>query len=100
MNAKKELVGVLDTIKKSIEDIKAIRIQRCVKFHWEKYVIQIDNINIDFMDFNYDDGYGSQELDGVVLFKDNTWLERGEYDGSEWWEYKTPPTIEDFKEQL
>ena len=39
----------------------------------------------------YSSGFGLQELYGYVVFKDNTWLERGEYDGSEWWEYKYPP---------
>ena len=44
------------------------------------------------MDFEYDNGYGSEEipLDLVVVGKD-WWLERHEYDGSEWWEYKTIP---------
>ena len=41
---------------------------------------------------NYDSGYGGQEIasDLVVVGKD-WWLERGEYDGSEWWEFKTMP---------
>jgi hypothetical protein len=47
------------------------------------------------LDFNYDAGYGSQQLDGLVLFNDNTWLERHEYDGSEWWEYKRCPTVDE-----
>ncbi|QNI21485.1 hypothetical protein [Salmonella phage 3sent1] len=32
-------------------------------------------------------------LYGNVWFTDGTWLERGEYDGSEWWEYKATPAI-------
>ena len=40
------------------------------------------------LDFNYDDGYGGQELFGYIWLEDGTWLERGEYDGSEWWSYK------------
>lgn len=44
----------------------------------------------------YDDGYGSQRLFGVVVFKDGTWLERGEYDGSEWWEFKSTPNMKDY----
>ena len=40
---------------------------------------------------DYDDGYGSQELGGTIVFKDSSWLERGEYDGSEWWDYKSTP---------
>lgn len=43
---------------------------------------------------NYDDGYGSQELFGTIVLKDSTWLERGEYDGSEWWERRKLPTEE------
>jgi hypothetical protein len=44
------------------------------------------------LDFTYDAGYGGQELFGFVVFEDGTWLERGEYDGSEWWEHKQTPT--------
>ena len=48
------------------------------------------------MDFEYDAGYGGQELYGTVwLMEEGTWLERGEYDGSEWWEYKKCPGIID-----
>lgn len=43
---------------------------------------------------NYNNGYGGQELFGTIVFKDNTWLERGEYDGSEWWERRELPTEE------
>lgn len=45
------------------------------------------------MNFNYEDGYGSQGLYGVVWFKDGTWLEREEYDGLEWWVHQKQPTI-------
>jgi hypothetical protein len=40
----------------------------------------------------YDSGYGSQEVssDLVVVFDDGAWLERGEYDGSEWWSFRRP----------
>ena len=34
------------------------------------------------LNFEYDSGYGGQELYGTVWFKDNTWAGRGEYDGS------------------
>lgn len=42
--------------------------------------------------FYYDNGYGGNEIDSslIVVGKD-FWLERGEYDGSEWWEYKELP---------
>lgn len=40
----------------------------------------------------YDDGYGGQEVAGdlVIVFSDGQKMWRGEYDGSEWWEYSTP----------
>jgi len=53
-----------------------------------------DYINfLNKLDFNYNNGYGGQELYGNVWLKDGTWLERGEYDGSEWWEHKVLPEI-------
>lgn len=48
---------------------------------------------INALDFNYDDGYGLQELFGTVWFTDGTWADRGEYDGSEWWEHHSCPQI-------
>lgn len=45
------------------------------------------------LNFEYDSGYGGQELYGTVWFKDNTWAERGEYDGLEWWEERYLPEI-------
>jgi hypothetical protein len=47
------------------------------------------------LDFNYDSGFGSQELFGTVWFKDGDWAIRGEYDGSEWWECLSLPNIPD-----
>ena len=45
------------------------------------------------IDFEYDNGFGGQEIYGVVIYDDKSWSERGEYDGSEWWEYKSLPEI-------
>lgn len=47
---------------------------------------------------DYDDGYGSQVWSGWITFTDGTWIERHEYDGSEWWEYKETPSLENVKE--
>ena len=43
--------------------------------------------------YEYDNGYGSRMIpnDLIVVGKD-FWLERHEYDGSEWWEFKEMPT--------
>lgn len=43
--------------------------------------------------FEYDDGYGGAEVaTSLKVVGKDWWLERGEYDGSEWWEFKTLPT--------
>lgn len=45
------------------------------------------------IDFDYDDGFGSQEVFGTIWYKDGTWEERFEYDGAERWTYKSCPQI-------
>lgn len=51
------------------------------------------NFFLDQLNFTYDDGYGGQELFGLIWYEDGTWSERGEYDGSEWWEHRSVPNI-------
>lgn len=48
---------------------------------------------INSLDFEYDNGYGGQELFGIVWFTNGEWASRGEYDGSEWWEIHSCPPI-------
>ena len=45
------------------------------------------------LDINYNAGFGGQELYGNIWFTDGSWAERGEYDGSEWWEIPSEPKI-------
>jgi hypothetical protein len=45
------------------------------------------------LNFNYDSGYGTQYLYGFIWYKNGNWSSRGEYDGSEWWEYNSCPDI-------
>jgi len=47
----------------------------------------------------YYNSYGTQELFGIVWMNNGDWLERHEYDGSEWWEYKTCPDIPEHLQQ-
>lgn len=45
---------------------------------------------------NYDASYGSAEVaEDLVVVGSDWWLERHEYDGSEWWEFKKLPTKKD-----
>jgi hypothetical protein len=45
------------------------------------------------LDFDYDAGYGSQELFGMVWFNDGAWMDRYEYDGAESWDWHKYPSI-------
>ena len=51
----------------------------------------------DKLNFEYDSGYGGQQLYGRILFEDS-YSDRGEYDGSEWWENHKMPTITEILE--
>ena len=42
--------------------------------------------------FDYDNGYGLIAIDlNLIVRGSDWWLERGEYDGSEWWEFRREP---------
>lgn len=46
------------------------------------------------MAINYDSGYGSAEIrEDLLIVGDGWWLERDEYDGSEWWVFRTKPEL-------
>ena len=53
------------------------------KEDWENFLSQLD--------FEYDCGYGIQELFGTVWGVNNWWGVRKEYDGSEWWDKLSYP---------
>jgi hypothetical protein len=98
MNAKNELLKEI----KNKAKIKCALIKN--EYGYEENEVKIIVLKINYsekeyekffeeLDFNYDSGYGGQELFGTVWMEDGTWIERGEYDGSEWWNYKSLPTI-------
>lgn len=44
--------------------------------------------------WEYDDGYGLQTFGGFITFSNcGDWLERKEYDGSEWWAVVRKPSL-------
>ena len=47
------------------------------------------------LDFNYDSGFGSQNIYGYIAFTDGTWITRADYDGIEWWENHKYPNPDD-----
>jgi hypothetical protein len=95
-NAKKELL-------EAVKDTAKIKCASITYEGWKnevsKKVLKLNHTNDEYneflnsLDFEYDSGYGGQELYGTVWLEDDTWLSRGEYDGSEWWEHNVLPTI-------
>lgn len=59
-----------------------------VGYSKEEYAAFLKRIN-----YEYDSGFGQQEVFGFIWYKGGTWSERAEYDGSEWWAYKSCPEI-------
>lgn len=55
-----------------------------VYFDWETFKI-LANVE-------YDSGFGSPDVaTDLIVAGDDWWIERHEYDGSEWWEFKKLP---------
>lgn len=87
INAKKELLEHIGNSK--VEFVK-ITVKR-----WNKEPLQVEGTLEEVLpklNFKYDDGYGSQELFGYIWYADGTWSDRGEYDGSEWWQHHSCPS--------
>ena len=111
-NAREELLKIMKDNGKSTGDIKCAVISLCFDYTDEydmniflgknefrepderaKYIVlkeghtqaEFDEF-LQQLDDEYWDGFGGQELYGYVMFYDESWLERHEYDGSEWWE--------------
>lgn len=98
MNAKEELLRILSD---NNLEIKCASIDLNPDYEDEKEVYDL-KLNytdeeyqkfIESLNFEYNNGFGGQELFGIVWLKDGTWLSRGEYDGSEWWEHNVLPEI-------
>jgi hypothetical protein len=83
-NLLKETIDILEENKKTLQDIKWIG-------DGEYYAVE----NFEkILEVNYYSGFGCQEIfSSLKVVGDNWWLERGEYDGSEWWEFKQLPEI-------
>ena len=77
-----EWVGFTDVDKEYFdEDEYQVEMCRCPKEKWEN-----------LLNVNYYSGFGLPEIKrNLVVVGDGWWLERAEYDGSEWWEFKKQP---------
>lgn len=79
-----ETLKILKNCNKSEKDVLWCGSAEFGWFTWEDFIAIAPE--------EYDNGFGSQEIaKDLLVVGDNWWLERHEYDGSEWWEYKTIP---------
>jgi hypothetical protein len=65
---------------------------KTIRLKWDFDEVDLNRFLAE-LDFEYDHSFGGQRLFGLIWFTDGSWMERGEYDGSEWWEYKKMPRI-------
>lgn len=84
-NLLQETLNDLKENRKTPADVRGVgRASINAKCSWDDFAKQAN--------FEYDNGYGSAEIPGdLIVAGDDWWLERAEYDGSEWWAFKTPP---------
>jgi hypothetical protein len=102
MNAKQELISHLLRLDKKM---LCAKITHENPYRFEDgvtpptYILKLGHTSADYnkfldsLDFDYSNGYGLPNLFGMIWFADGVWMERGEYDGSEWWEIRTYPEI-------
>ena len=87
MNAQKEIIKHIDS-----REVELVRIAVSRGYYEEPLRIEgtLEQV-LPLLNFEYDEGYGGQNLFGYIWYADGTWSERGEYDGSEWWSHKERP---------
>lgn len=79
-----ETLDTLSTHGKEYEDVYWVG-NGTFHFSWDAFKAVAENTD-------YDAGFGSAEIaKDLLIVGNNWWLERHEYDGSEWWEFKTTP---------
>lgn len=84
MNLYKELTEVLNNHGKTLDDIVWVG----------NYLttVPVDWFLDEIKKFEYDSGYGCAEVrESLMIVGEDWWLERHEYDGSEWFEFKHLP---------
>lgn len=82
-NLKLETIAILKVNGKNVDDIAWVGTT--------EFKIPIDSF-WKLADREYDEGYGAPEVaTDLLVVGSGWWLERHEYDGSEWWEFKYFP---------
>lgn len=83
MNLKNETLQVLHNNGRRKADVKYV----C----GEDFQISLEQF-WELSDTEYDNSYGAPEIaTDLTLVGEDFWMERGEYDGFEWWDFHTMP---------
>lgn len=78
-----ETRDVLEEHGKTFEDVKWIGNKN--------FYVDIDKF-MELADTEYNSNYGCEKVaNDLIIVGSNWWLERNEYDGAEWWEFKQMP---------
>lgn len=84
MNLYKEVIEELKDHDKTVQDIVFVA--------GDNKLIPVDEFMEYARNFNYNAGFGSEYVNlSLIIVGDNWWLERHEYNGAEWFEFKTIP---------
>lgn len=84
INFKEETLDILEEHGKTWDDVKFIQTSEWQVASKFDFLVH--------MDFEYDNGFGGARIPlDLIIAGTDWWLERGEYDGSEWWEFKQMP---------
>lgn len=93
-------INALEEMRDAIERSKSTVVAADISFNSYKHVLYEHHTPTEWASFvafmksiDYDNGYGGQMLFGTIWLADGTRIERGEYDGSEWWEHVVKPSI-------
>lgn len=90
-----------NALEEFLAETKGKRAVKCasITYNDEQILLPINYSSNDYakfyneLNFEYDSGWGSQNLYGTIWMDDGTWFERYEYDGKEKWSYKRCPRI-------
>ncbi len=83
-NFKEETLEFMNKLGKTSEDVLFVR-TLTTQCSFAEFLDIIDG-------FEYNCGFGSEKINpALVIVGEDWWLERGTYDGSEWWEFKEKP---------
>lgn len=87
INLLEETIEILQNCKHSTEDVLWVGVDGEWSCSWQQFEKVVANLV-------YNNGYGISEInDDLKVVGKDFWLERHEYDGSEWWEYKEQPVM-------